>query len=106
MPIVVRIDVELAKRKMSVGEFAERVGGRDRVAGDGINVRGHAAPVVAVKTHPALHINFRLRPRPKNQTHFRTGDESVGAAGVRREEAGHVEVIKISAHSQHAAYDV
>ena len=26
MPIVVRIDVELAKRKMSVGEFADRVG--------------------------------------------------------------------------------
>ena len=26
MPIVVRVDVELAKRKMSVGEFAERVG--------------------------------------------------------------------------------
>ena len=26
MPIVVRIDVELAKRKMSVAEFAERVG--------------------------------------------------------------------------------
>jgi putative transcriptional regulator len=26
MPIVVRIDVELAKRKLSVGEFAERVG--------------------------------------------------------------------------------
>ena len=26
MPIVVRIDVELAKRKMSVGDFAERVG--------------------------------------------------------------------------------
>jgi putative transcriptional regulator len=26
MAIVVRIDVELAKRKMSVGEFAERVG--------------------------------------------------------------------------------
>ena len=26
MPIVVRIDVELAKRKMSVGEFAEKVG--------------------------------------------------------------------------------
>jgi len=26
MPIVVRIDVELAKRKMSVGEFAKRVG--------------------------------------------------------------------------------
>lgn len=26
MPIVVRIDVELAKRKMSVGEFAQRVG--------------------------------------------------------------------------------
>ena len=26
MPIVVRIDVELAKRKMGVGEFAERVG--------------------------------------------------------------------------------
>ena len=26
MPIVVRIDVELAKRKMSVGELAERVG--------------------------------------------------------------------------------
>lgn len=26
MPIVMRIDVELAKRKMSVGEFAERVG--------------------------------------------------------------------------------
>lgn len=26
MPIVVRIDVQLAKRKMSVGEFAERVG--------------------------------------------------------------------------------
>lgn len=26
MPIVVRIDVELAKRKMSVGEFATRVG--------------------------------------------------------------------------------
>ena len=26
MPIIVRIDVELAKRKMSVGEFAERVG--------------------------------------------------------------------------------
>ena len=26
MPIVVRIDVELARRKMSVGEFAERVG--------------------------------------------------------------------------------
>ncbi len=26
MPIVVRIDVELAKRKMSVGEFAGRVG--------------------------------------------------------------------------------
>ena len=25
MPIVVRIDVELAKRKLSVGEFAERV---------------------------------------------------------------------------------
>lgn len=25
MPIVVRIDVELAKRKMSVGEFAERI---------------------------------------------------------------------------------
>ena len=24
MPIVVRIDVELARRKMSVGEFAER----------------------------------------------------------------------------------
>lgn len=26
MPIVVRIDVELAKRKMSVGEFAQRAG--------------------------------------------------------------------------------
>ena len=26
MPIVVRIDVELARRKMGVGEFAERVG--------------------------------------------------------------------------------
>ena len=26
MPIVVRIDIELAKRKMSVGEFSERVG--------------------------------------------------------------------------------
>lgn len=26
MAILVRIDVELAKRKMSVGEFAERVG--------------------------------------------------------------------------------
>jgi len=26
MPIVVRIDVELAKRKMSVGDFAERIG--------------------------------------------------------------------------------
>ena len=26
MPIVVRIDVELARRKMSVGEFAEKVG--------------------------------------------------------------------------------
>ena len=26
MPIVVRIDVQLAKRKMSVGEFAEKVG--------------------------------------------------------------------------------
>jgi putative transcriptional regulator len=26
MPIVVRIDVQLAKRKMSVGEFAELVG--------------------------------------------------------------------------------
>jgi putative transcriptional regulator len=26
MPIIVRIDVELAKRKMSVGEFADRVG--------------------------------------------------------------------------------
>ena len=26
MPIVVRIDVELARRKMSVGEFARRVG--------------------------------------------------------------------------------
>lgn len=26
MALVVRIDVELAKRKMSVGEFAERVG--------------------------------------------------------------------------------
>ncbi|TCC48784.1 transcriptional regulator [Kribbella pittospori] len=26
MPIIVRIDVELAKRKMSVGEFAEKVG--------------------------------------------------------------------------------
>jgi putative transcriptional regulator len=26
MPIVVRIDLELAKRKMGVGEFAERVG--------------------------------------------------------------------------------
>ena len=26
MPIVVRLDVELARRKMSVGDFAERVG--------------------------------------------------------------------------------
>lgn len=26
MPIVVRLDVQLAKAKMSVGEFAERVG--------------------------------------------------------------------------------
>lgn len=26
MPIVVRIDVELARRKMGVGEFAEKVG--------------------------------------------------------------------------------
>lgn len=26
MPIVVRIDVELARRKMGVAEFAERVG--------------------------------------------------------------------------------
>jgi putative transcriptional regulator len=26
MPIVVRIDVELAKRKMGVGEFAEQIG--------------------------------------------------------------------------------
>lgn len=26
MPIIVRIDVELARRKMSVGEFAEQVG--------------------------------------------------------------------------------
>jgi putative transcriptional regulator len=26
MPIVVRIDVQLAKRKMKVGDFAERVG--------------------------------------------------------------------------------
>ncbi|MEJ3405645.1 helix-turn-helix transcriptional regulator [Rathayibacter sp. YIM 133350] len=26
MPIIVRIDVQLARRKLSVGEFAERVG--------------------------------------------------------------------------------
>ena len=26
MPIIVRIDLELARRKMGVGEFAERVG--------------------------------------------------------------------------------
>ena len=26
MPIIVRIDLELARRKMSVGEFSERVG--------------------------------------------------------------------------------
>jgi putative transcriptional regulator len=26
MPIIVRIDVELARRKMSVGDFAERIG--------------------------------------------------------------------------------
>ena len=26
MPIIVRIDVELARRKMNVGEFSERVG--------------------------------------------------------------------------------
>ncbi len=26
MPIIIRIDVQLAKRKMSVGDFAERVG--------------------------------------------------------------------------------
>jgi putative transcriptional regulator len=26
MPIVVRIDMELARRKMSVGEFADRIG--------------------------------------------------------------------------------
>jgi len=26
MPIIVRIDVELAKRKMSVGDFADQVG--------------------------------------------------------------------------------
>ncbi len=26
MPIIVRIDVELARRKMSVGEFSDRVG--------------------------------------------------------------------------------
>lgn len=26
MPIIVRIDVQLAKQKLSVGEFAERVG--------------------------------------------------------------------------------
>lgn len=26
MPIIVRIDLELARRKMSVGEFAQRVG--------------------------------------------------------------------------------
>jgi putative transcriptional regulator len=26
MPVVVRIDVQLAKRKMSVGQFAERIG--------------------------------------------------------------------------------
>lgn len=26
MAVIVRIDVELAKRKMSVGEFAERIG--------------------------------------------------------------------------------
>ena len=26
MPIIVRIDVELAKRKLSVGDFAEQVG--------------------------------------------------------------------------------
>jgi putative transcriptional regulator len=26
MPVVVRIDVQLAKRKMSVGEFADRIG--------------------------------------------------------------------------------
>ncbi|WP_010525850.1 helix-turn-helix transcriptional regulator [Nesterenkonia sp. F] len=26
MPIVVRLDVELARRKLSVGEFAEKVG--------------------------------------------------------------------------------
>jgi putative transcriptional regulator len=26
MPIVVRIDVELARRKMSVGDFADRIG--------------------------------------------------------------------------------
>lgn len=26
MPIIVRIDVELARQKLSVGEFAERVG--------------------------------------------------------------------------------
>jgi putative transcriptional regulator len=26
MPVVVRIDVQLAQRKMSVGEFAERIG--------------------------------------------------------------------------------
>lgn len=26
MPIIIRIDVELAKRKMSVGDFAEHVG--------------------------------------------------------------------------------
>ena len=32
MPIVVRIDVELAKRKLSVGDFAERVGITESVA--------------------------------------------------------------------------
>ena len=83
MPIVVRIDVELAKRKMSVGEFAERVGLTP-------------ANVAVLKNGRARAVRFStleamcrvLRCQPGDLLEWTDDDVQAGAAEVANPGAG------------------
>ena len=71
-------DLRAAGADQRLGWKNRFAGGLGRIAGGGIDPRVHAAAVVAVETESAIHVDFRARPRPEDESGFRA-DECGGA---------------------------
>ena len=78
----------------------ERIGRGDKLSGNGINPREHAAPVVAVKAEAAVEVQLGLGPRTEDEAELGTGDASTLVPGVDRQAAVHVGVVVVHAHAR------